>query len=210
MPISRAARATTGAAPLPVPPPMPAVTKAMCAPERWSRNSSMHSSAACAPIAGCAPAPKPCVTCTPIWTTRSALDACSAWLSVFATTNSTPSKPPEIMLLTALPPPPPTPNTVMRGFSSVISGRCRLMVIWLSFGSAPPRSWLGPTRIELLMDPGGIRATLLLELGYSNSGTQIVFSHAPHLARGPAFATALDGWAAIAGAAANSSSATCG
>jgi hypothetical protein len=34
MPMSRAARAMTGAAPVPVPPPMPAVTKTMCAPER--------------------------------------------------------------------------------------------------------------------------------------------------------------------------------
>ena len=33
MPISRAARATTGAAPVPVPPPMPAVMKAMWEPD---------------------------------------------------------------------------------------------------------------------------------------------------------------------------------
>ena len=32
MPISRAARATTGAAPVPVPPPMPAVMNTMCEP----------------------------------------------------------------------------------------------------------------------------------------------------------------------------------
>ena len=34
MPISLAQRATTGAAPVPVPPPMPAVTNTMCAPDR--------------------------------------------------------------------------------------------------------------------------------------------------------------------------------
>jgi hypothetical protein len=34
MPISRAIRATTGAAPVPVPPPMPAVTNTMWAPAR--------------------------------------------------------------------------------------------------------------------------------------------------------------------------------
>jgi cell division GTPase FtsZ len=33
------------------------------------------------------------------------------------------------MLLTALPPPPPTPNTVMRGLSSRMSGACRLMAM---------------------------------------------------------------------------------
>jgi hypothetical protein len=34
MPISRAALAMTGAAPVPVPPPMPAVRKTMCEPAR--------------------------------------------------------------------------------------------------------------------------------------------------------------------------------
>jgi hypothetical protein len=34
-----------------------------------------------------------------------------------------------------LPPPPPTPKTVMRGFSSVISGFCKLIVI------VPVPSW---------------------------------------------------------------------
>ena len=33
------------------------------------------------------------------------------------------------MLLTALPPAPPTPNTVIFGFSSLISGICRLIVM---------------------------------------------------------------------------------
>ena len=32
---SRAMRAITGAAPVPVPPPMPAVMNTMCAPSRW-------------------------------------------------------------------------------------------------------------------------------------------------------------------------------
>src|SRR5690606_23579741 len=56
----------------------------------------------------------------------------SAWASVLATTKSTPFSPALIMLLTALPPPPPTPNTLMRGLSSVMSGFCKLMVICLS------------------------------------------------------------------------------
>ena len=84
--------------------------------------SSMHSSAAARPTSGCEPAPRPSVTCAPSWISRSAFDMVSACASVLATTNSTPRSPAVIMLLTALPPPPPTPNTVMRGFSSVISG----------------------------------------------------------------------------------------
>src|SRR3984885_9385399 len=129
IPASCAARATTGAAPVPVPPPMPAVTNTMWAPDRRSRISSITSSAAARPTSGCEPAPSPSVTCTPIWTMRSALDEVSAWASVLATTNSTPCSPLVIMLLTALPPAPPTPNTVMRGLSSRISGMFRLMVM---------------------------------------------------------------------------------
>src|SRR5579872_7159501 len=60
---------------------------------------------------------------------RSAFDMVSAWASVLATTKSTPCKPAVIMLLTALPPAPPTPNTVMRGLSSRMSGIFRLMVM---------------------------------------------------------------------------------
>ena len=41
--MSRAVLAMTGAAPVPVPPPMPAVTNTMLAPERWSRISSITS-----------------------------------------------------------------------------------------------------------------------------------------------------------------------
>src|SRR6516162_10124523 len=129
MPSSLAQRATTGEAPVPVPPPMPAVTNTIWAPERWSRISSITSSAAARPTSGCEPAPSPSVTCTPIWMMRSALDMVSACASVFATTKSTPCRPALIMLLTALPPAPPTPNTVMRGFNSRISGMFRLMVI---------------------------------------------------------------------------------
>ncbi len=60
---------------------------------------------------------------------RSAFDIVSACASVLATTKSTPCKPAVIMLLTALPPAPPTPNTVMRGLSSRISGIFRLIVM---------------------------------------------------------------------------------
>src|SRR4051794_7108147 len=99
----------------------------------------MTSSAAARPTSGCEPAPSPSVTCTPIWMMRSALDMVSACASVLATTKSTPDRPISIMLLTALPPAPPTPNTVMRGLSSRMSGTFRLIVIvlGLSFGAPP-------------------------------------------------------------------------
>ncbi|VUF12935.1 hypothetical protein MTDSW087_02630 [Methylobacterium dankookense] len=129
MPMSRAARAMTGAAPVPVPPPMPAVMKHMWAPESWSRISSITSSAAAEPTSGCEPAPSPCVTLRPIWITRSAFEEVSACASVLATTNSQPRRPDSIMLLTALPPAPPTPNTVMRGLSSRMSGAWREMAM---------------------------------------------------------------------------------
>src|SRR5215216_4660493 len=147
IPMSRAVRAITGAAPVPVPPPMPAVMKAMWAPESWSRISSITSSAAARPTSGCEPAPRPCVTPTPIWMIRAAFDEDSAWASVFATTNSQPRRPASIMLLTALPPAPPIPNTVMRGLSSRMSGACRLMVMIFSLSSRLSPTSARPARL---------------------------------------------------------------
>src|SRR5262245_52624584 len=117
--------------------------------------SSMHSSAAARPTSGCEPAPRPSVTWAPSWISLSAFDIVSACASVLATTNSTPRRPAVIMLFTALPPPPPTPNTVMRGFSSVISGFCRLIVIVLvlfAFRRSPlrPPMGLSPSNSKLL------------------------------------------------------------
>src|SRR6202050_1453639 len=60
---------------------------------------------------------------------RSAFDVVSACASVLATRKSTPWSPAPIMLFTALRPAPPTPKTVMRGFSSRMSGIFRLMVM---------------------------------------------------------------------------------
>src|ERR1700684_3987458 len=72
---------------------------------------------------------------------RSAFDVVSACASVLATTKSTPCRPDVIMLLTALPPAPPTPNTVIRGFSSRMSGILRLMLMaasHLTLADQPP------------------------------------------------------------------------
>ena len=112
-PISRAHSATTGAAPVPVPPPMPAVTKTMSAPRNVSRMSSRLSSAAFWPISGCAPAPRPRVSFSPICMRFGARDLSSACASVLTAMNSTPCSPRLIMRLTALLPPPPTPITLI-------------------------------------------------------------------------------------------------
>ncbi len=108
-----ATSAITGAAPVPVPPPLPAVMNTMSAPRRDSRISSMCSSAAVRPISGSLPAPRPRVRSRPMSSFSSASLISSAWASVFAAMNSTPFSPASIMRLTALTPPPPTPMTLM-------------------------------------------------------------------------------------------------
>ena len=66
MPSSLAARAITGAAPVPVPPPIPAVIKTILVVcSKVALISSMLSIAACSPTSGFAPAPKPSVNETP-------------------------------------------------------------------------------------------------------------------------------------------------
>ena len=63
---SRAHSATTGAAPVPVPPPMPAVINTMSEPRRASKISLRLSCAARSPISGRAPQPNPRVSFSPI------------------------------------------------------------------------------------------------------------------------------------------------
>ncbi len=66
IPRDLAISATTGAAPVPVPPPIPAVINTISAPLIASDISSLLSSAAFCPISGLAPAPKPLVNLSPI------------------------------------------------------------------------------------------------------------------------------------------------
>ena len=65
MPFSLAICATTGAAPEPVPPPIPAVINTIFTPSKASAILSLASSAAILPTSGRAPAPKPCVISKP-------------------------------------------------------------------------------------------------------------------------------------------------
>ena len=60
-----AIRAITGAAPVPEPPPIPAVIKTISAPVRASVKTSSLSSAALRPTSGCPPAPSPRVNLGP-------------------------------------------------------------------------------------------------------------------------------------------------
>ena len=120
-PISRAISAMRGAAPVPVPPPIPAVMNTRSAPSSALRISSRFSSSACAPISGRAPAPSPRVSLLPIWMRTSALDSFKTCASVFTEMKSTPSRSSSIIRLTAFPPPPPTPTTFMRAFWVIVS-----------------------------------------------------------------------------------------
>ena len=72
-PQSRASLAITGLAPVPVPPPIPAVTNTISAPSICSLIKSVDSSAALLPTSGLAPAPRPCVISCPIGTFNNAL-----------------------------------------------------------------------------------------------------------------------------------------
>ena len=118
-PSSRAQLAITGAAPVPVPPPMPAVMKTMSAPWRFARISSRLSSAATAPRSAFPPAPRPRMLMGPrgIFTWD--------WLwerlcwSVFMAMSCTPVTPLCTIRSSALHPAPPTPTTLM-----LAPGRC--------------------------------------------------------------------------------------
>ncbi len=115
-PTSRASRATTGAAPLPVPPPAPAATKTMSEPLSRRLILSCSSKAERWPTSGSAPAPRPRVCSSPMWTVTSATQSCSDCRSVLTAMNSTPGMRASTMRLTALTPAPPTPTTLITGW----------------------------------------------------------------------------------------------
>ena len=116
-PASRAIRATSGAAPDPVPPPIPAVTSTMSWPPTHARMSASLSSAAPCPTSGLPPAPRPRVLSAPSCTVVGASASVSACVSVFMHTNSTPESgvgPSTCTIrLTVFEPPPPMPTTLM-------------------------------------------------------------------------------------------------
>mmetsp|Transcript_16760 Transcript_16760/g.28833 ORF Transcript_16760/g.28833 Transcript_16760/m.28833 type:complete len:285 (+) Transcript_16760:563-1417(+) len=114
-PLSLLTSATTGAAPLPVPPPIPEVMKQRSAPLTMALISSRDSSAARRPISGSPPAPSPRVTDEPMLRMEAplALERPRAWASVLIAQNSTPPMRVSSIRSTALLPPPPTPSTLI-------------------------------------------------------------------------------------------------
>ena len=121
MPSSLATSATTGAAPVPVPPPMPAVIKTISAPLRSSARRSRSSIAAARPISGFAPAPNPLVMLLPICRVLAAPKPSRACASVLTAMKSTPLTSLLTICCTALPPPPPTPMTFITAFCGALS-----------------------------------------------------------------------------------------
>ena len=120
-PASLAILAITGAAPVPVPPPIPAATKTMLASLTISLIVSALASAAFSPISGSPPAPKPPVIDSPKMILFVALLVERACLSVLATKNSTFWISSSIIRLTALFPAPPTPITTIFAAGSKLS-----------------------------------------------------------------------------------------
>ena len=113
MPASCARRATTGAAPVPVPPPMPAVINTISAPFSAASISSLFSSALFSPTSGLLPAPRPLVSFAPIWILVVALELFSAFASVLTAIYSMSCTSEDAMQFSAFPPPPPTPITLI-------------------------------------------------------------------------------------------------
>ena len=103
--------ATTGAAPVPVPPPIPQVTNTMSAPSSAFAISSALSSAALSPTSLLAPAPSPLVVLAPIGIVTPALHFLISWISVLIPISSALVIPDSTILDTALLPHPPIPTT---------------------------------------------------------------------------------------------------
>ncbi len=91
IPRSRAAWAMIGAAPVPVPPPMPAVRNTMSVCSSTPSTVSRSSRAALRPTSGSEPAPRPLVMLEPSCNCVATPQDCNACTSVFAQMNSTPS-----------------------------------------------------------------------------------------------------------------------
>ncbi|OPZ19484.1 MAG: hypothetical protein BWZ05_00060 [Bacteroidetes bacterium ADurb.BinA245] len=114
-----------GAPPVPVPPPIPAVMKAILVfTSKMFFISSKDSSVACLPISGLAPAPSPCVRCGPSCILLGILLDCNACASVLQIIKFTPSIFWLCMWFTALPPPPPTPITFKMDDFSLGKSKC--------------------------------------------------------------------------------------
>ena len=118
--------AIVGEAPVPVPPPIPAVMKTRFAPFNKSAISFLDSSAHCFAISGYPPAPNPLVSAFPMSNFLSALTKSKSCLSVLIATVSVPFIPILFSLFTVFPPPPPIPKTSILGFPNSSKSAWRL------------------------------------------------------------------------------------
>mmetsp|Transcript_2988 Transcript_2988/g.6762 ORF Transcript_2988/g.6762 Transcript_2988/m.6762 type:complete len:287 (-) Transcript_2988:333-1193(-) len=113
-PSAREIFATTGADPLPVPPPMPAAMNVKSDPARLSAMSASLSCAANSPSSGSPPVPSPRVTRSPTCRRVGAMLILRACASVLMAMNCAASSPTlRIISLMAFDPPPPHPTTLM-------------------------------------------------------------------------------------------------
>ena len=109
IPISFAIWAIMGAAPVPVPPPIPAVINTIWVVSlKRAFICSMLVSAAARPFSGLPPAPRPV---SPNCILVGTLERLRAWLSVLHIAKETSLMPWLYIFFTAFPPPPPTPIT---------------------------------------------------------------------------------------------------
>ena len=115
---SFARRAIVGAAPVPVPPPIPAAMKIILAPSTASLNSVRLSSAAPSPTSGRAPAPIPRVSFLPSSIFLCDLLRFKALTSVLQIIVSTLSRSSSAICVTTFPPAPPTPIIFMFGINA--------------------------------------------------------------------------------------------
>src|SRR5450830_324302 len=178
----RAISAITGEAPVPVPPPMPAVMNTMSAPARVSSSMSRLISAARSPTMGLPPAPNRFIALPPMGILWVASDISRAWISVFTATKSTPRIPASIIRLRALLPPPPTPTILIsvKPFASEsTSSETILPTIGLlrvcsnnRSGSKPPRILATTQHLpgEGKIGLGGLLCPTIVENGRAGGG----------------------------------------
>src|ERR1700691_824037 len=149
MPSSLATCATTGAAPVPVPPPIPAVMNSISQPSMSSMMRSRSSMAAWRPTSGSAPAPTPLGMLQPICRAVRTFECFNACASVLMQMKSTPSRPACTMCETALPPPPPTPSTLMTAFWLYVSISSNIPSLLIDFGKTAHKLHKQPLKIAL-------------------------------------------------------------
>ena len=133
MPNSREICEITGAAPVPVPPPIPPVMNTISAPSNRDVMASRSASIASRPTVEFAPAPRPLVRFFPTWIFCSEGLLSRSWASVLMAMKSTPCIPDVIIRVTAFPPAPPTPTTFSFAFCSDKLSNSNSMIFLLGY-----------------------------------------------------------------------------